>query len=133
MKNFGSTCWFNSVVQFLFHSNISYKIIEHINNASLYILDPDDNNLTLQYLVDIWNFMRSSKGQGKSIPEKLLLRSLRKICCVIPGFSINVQQDAFEFNNYIINEVAQNIDNQIIMTYTNCCLNCGKLHTKDVN
>ena len=47
MKNFGSTCWFNSVVQSLFHSNISYKIIEHISDASLYILDPDDNNLTL--------------------------------------------------------------------------------------
>lgn len=53
--------------------------------------------------------------------------------CVLPGFTVSLQHDAHEMNNYIINEIAHNLLDDLKISYLKTCVSCGKHTIRDTN
>ena len=74
LRNFGNSCWFNSMVQAFLCSNISTQSIEHFSAESnvVDLVQSPKLDKSAKSVVQLWNYMVSNECCGKRIPEHML-------------------------------------------------------------
>jgi len=105
-ENYGNTCYGNSVLQSLYHcAPFREQLIEFYNKN---IKDkPEDEETLLSCLSELFHSISSMKKRsGVYGPRKFFIR-LRKDNEMFRGY---MQQDAHEFLNYTLNEIAEKME-----------------------
>jgi len=108
LENFGNTCYGNSVLQALYFATpFSDKVIEQIDQMAKE--KSEDDETLLSCLCELFDMIRSNKKRTGVIAPRKFISKLRKENEMFRGL---MQQDAHEFLNYLLNEVAELVEKQ---------------------
>ena len=135
LKNFGNTCWFNSMTQGIVASKFSKRMIEKLQSNKT-ILIPDQNeviDLAIKAMVDLFTYMQSKEGQGSKVPPYILQPALRKVVAAVPEFTQQCQQDVHEFNTHIVSAMSEMLNEKVKYTSTEICNSCKKTTIQELS
>eukprot|EP01118_Nematostelium_gracile_P017797 TRINITY_DN7716_c0_g1_i1.p1 TRINITY_DN7716_c0_g1~~TRINITY_DN7716_c0_g1_i1.p1 ORF type:complete len:385 (+),score=91.04 TRINITY_DN7716_c0_g1_i1:19-1173(+) len=102
LENYGNTCYGNSVLQALyFCAPFSDKLIEYYSELKD---KTDEEDTLLSSLCDLFDTIAGQKKRTGVVGPKKFIAKLRKENEMFRGY---MQQDAHEFLNYLLNEIAE--------------------------
>ena len=135
LSNFGNSCWLNSVLQALAHSQMSTNVLDSKDLCiDLTGTEPSDSEIAVHDIIQVWKYMKDSVNFGTQVPDKILKSAFRSVVAAVPGFSLKHQQDAHEFNSHIIADMANNlIENTLEYHLTEECNECKKTKIRETN
>ena len=128
LSNYGSSCWLNSVLQALVHSQMSCSVLESPDMCiDLTGKSTSNSEIAIQDIVKVWRYMKNSANFGTNVQDSILKSAFRSVVAAIPTFSHTEQQDAHEFNSHVIADMANIlIDNSLEYHHTEECNVCKK-------
>ena len=135
LSNYGSSCWLNSVLQALVHSQMSCSVLESPNMCiDLTGKGTSNSEIAIQDIVKVWRYMKNSANFGTNVPDSILKSAFRSVVAAIPTFSHTEKQDAHEFNSHVIADMANIlIDNSLEYHHTEECNVCKKKRIRETN
>ena len=135
LSNYGSSCWLNSVLQALVHSQMSCSVLESPDmGIDLTGKGTSNSEIAIQDIVKVWRYMKNSANFGTNVPDSILKSAFRSVVAAIPTFSHTEQQDAHEFNSHVIADMANIlIDNSLEYHHTEECNVCKKKRIRETN
>eukprot|EP00039_Didymoeca_costata_P006678 m.92343 g.92343 ORF g.92343 m.92343 type:complete len:483 (+) comp13347_c0_seq2:281-1729(+) len=97
LENFGNTCYFNSVIQVLYHCDLFRKAVLDEQQ------DKNNQESLLTALCGLFELISTNKRKTSSLRPKKFYERLRKDNEL---FNCSMQQDAQEFLNYLLNTLS---------------------------
>eukprot|EP01117_Protostelium_nocturnum_P017906 TRINITY_DN7372_c0_g1_i1.p1 TRINITY_DN7372_c0_g1~~TRINITY_DN7372_c0_g1_i1.p1 ORF type:complete len:380 (+),score=102.31 TRINITY_DN7372_c0_g1_i1:108-1247(+) len=106
-ENYGNTCYCNSVLQSLYFCvPFRQKIIEYFERE---VKDRNKEETLLTCTAEFFHLIHTNKKRTGVVGPKKFINRLRKENELFRGF---MQQDAHEFLNYLLNEIAETLEKE---------------------
>uniref|UniRef100_A0A7N0UPS6 ubiquitinyl hydrolase 1 n=1 Tax=Kalanchoe fedtschenkoi TaxID=63787 RepID=A0A7N0UPS6_KALFE len=113
LENFGNTCYCNSVLQALYFCvPFREQLLEHYSNTKG-VGEPEEN--LLNCLGDLFTQISSQKRKTGSVAPRRFVNRLKKQNELFRSY---MHQDAHEFLNYLLNELAETLAKEARSTNT---------------
>lgn len=125
MRNLGSTCWFNSMMQALNNSDTAKRFIDAFVRIPQIIDNTTDPNKLFRGIIRVLEFMANLDNSGKDVPRDLIFSALQNISEFDETFKgLARQQDVNEFYTNVISKISKIINEKLIINQEYVCEHC---------